>query len=152
MEQVVGAAITLPTKIPQILAGIREARANLRASEALLRQAQRDRGAAFVAALLALRSSERQLALLERHVTPAAEAAATAAERTYAAAGGDLMSYITARRALIELRLTIAETRVARERQVAELEELAGVDAERLTAEASDAGAKKAEPGAEVES
>lgn len=137
MEQVAGAAITLPTKIPQILAGIRNARANLRASEALARQTQLDRGAAFVAALLALRSSERQLALLEQHVVPSAEAAADAAERTYAAGAGDLMTYIAARRALLDLRLAIAETRIARERQVAELEQLAGVDAERLTAEAA---------------
>ena len=136
MEQVAGAAITFPTKIPQILAGIRDARANLRASEALARQAQLDRGASFVATLLALRSSERQLALLQQHVAPAAEEAADAAERTYAAGGGDLMTYIAARRALLDLRLAIAETRVARERQVAALEQLAGVDAERLAAEA----------------
>jgi outer membrane protein TolC len=139
MEQVIGAAVTLPTKIPQILAGIREARATLRAREALARQGQLDRGAAFVAALLALRSSERQLALLEHHVAPAAAAAAGAAERTYAAGGGDLMSYIAARRALLDLHLAIAETRIAREQQVAEIEQLAGIDAERLTAEETSA-------------
>jgi outer membrane protein TolC len=138
MEQAIGAAITLPTKIPQIMAGIREARANLRASDALARQGALDRDAAFVAALLALRASERQLALLERHVVPSATAAAGAAELTYATGGGDLTTVIEARRTLLELRLAIAETRVARERRVAELEQLAGVDAERLAAEGED--------------
>lgn len=138
MEQAIGVAITLPTKIPQIMAGIREARANLRASEALARQGALDRDAAFVAALLALRASERQLALLERHVVPSATAAAGAAELTYATGGGELSSVIEARRTLLELRLAIAETRVARERRVAELEQLAGVDAERLAAEGGD--------------
>ena len=135
MEQAVGAAITLPTKIPQILAGIREARANLRSSEALARQGGLDRDAAFVAALLALRSAERQVALLEEHVVPSADAAANAAARSYAAGAGDLMTMIAAQRTLLELRLAIAETRIARERRVAEIEELAGVDAERLAAE-----------------
>lgn len=132
MEQVAGAAITLATTIPQIRAGIREARANLRGSEALARQGDLDSDAAFVAALLALRSAERQLALLERHVEPSSVQAAAAAERAYAAGSGDFAAWLAARQALLELRLTVAETRVAREHQVAELEMLAGVDAERL--------------------
>src|SRR5690606_6556923 len=134
MEQVVGAAITLATTIPQIQAGIREARANLRASEALARQGELDREAAFVAALLALRSAERQRAVLERHVMASAQQAAAAAERAYATGSGDFATWLAAQRTLLELRLTIAETRVARERRVAELELLAGVDAERLAA------------------
>ena len=135
MEQVAGAAITLATTIPQIQAGIREARANLRGSEALARQGGLDRDAAFVAGLLALRSTERQLALLRNHVEPSAIQAAAAAERAYAASSGGFPAWITARRALLDLRLTIAETRIAREQQVAELEMLAGVDAERLAGE-----------------
>jgi len=135
MEQVAGAAITFATKIPQIQAGIREARANLRGSEALARQGGLDRDAAFVAAVLALRTAERQLALLEDHVEPSAVQAASAAERAYAAGAGDFAAWLAARKALLDLRLTVAETRVAREHQVAELELLAGVDAERLATE-----------------
>jgi len=138
MEQLAGAAITLPTKIPQILAGIREARANLRASEAMARQGGLDRDAAFVATLLALRGAERQRVVLEDHVTPSAEQAAGAAERAYTTGNGSFGAWLATQRTLLELRFTVAETRVARERQVAELEMLAGVDAERL---ARDAGA-----------
>ncbi len=136
MAQVVGAAITLPSTLPQIRAGIREARATLRASEAVLRQAAHERDAAFVAALLALRSSERQRTLLDRHVVPAANQAAEAAERLYTTGAGDLAALIAARRTLLDLELTLAETRIARERRVAELEELAGIDAEQLAAAA----------------
>lgn len=135
MEQVAGAAITLATTIPQVRAGIREARANLRGSEALVRQGGLDRDAAFVAALLALRSTERQLALLRDHVEPSAIQAAYAAERAYAAGSGDFAAWLAARAALLELRVTVAETRIAREHQVAEIEMLAGIDAERLAAE-----------------
>lgn len=137
IAQVVGAAITLPSKIPQIRAGIREARANLRAAEALRRQAGLERDAAFVATLIALRSSERQHALLEHHVVPAAAQAAEAAERLYTTGAGDLPTLITARRTLLELRLALAEARIARERNVATLEELAGIDAEQLVAAAA---------------
>lgn len=134
MEQVAGAAITFATMIPQIEAGIREARANLRASEALAAQRELDRDAAFVATLLALRSTERQLALLETHVLPSAEQATATAERAYAAGSGDFTAWLATQRALLDLRLTIAEMRIAREHRVAELEALAGVDAERLAA------------------
>jgi len=135
MEQVAGAAVALATTIPQIRAGIREARANLRGSEALARQGGLERDAAFVAALLTLRSAELQIAVLDDHVTPAATQAADAAERAYAAGSGDLATWLAGQQALLDLRLSIAETRIARERQVAELEALAGVDAERLAAD-----------------
>jgi outer membrane protein TolC len=148
MEQVAGAAITFATTIPQIQAGIREARANLRGSEALARQGDLDRNAAFVATLLALRLAERQLALLRDHVEPSAEQAAAAAERAYAAGSGNFAAWIAARQALLDLRLTVAETRVAREHQVAELEMLAGIDAERLAGEAGTPPGDHAHPAA----
>jgi outer membrane protein TolC len=150
IEQVVGAAITLPTRIPQIQAGIREARANLRASEAMSRQGELDRDAAFVATLLALRSAERQRAVLEGHVTPSAEQAAAAAERAYATGRGDFAAWLATQRTLLELRFTVAETRIARERQVAELEMLAGIDAERLAGEPGGAPDERLATAAEV--
>jgi len=143
MEQLAGAAITLATMIPQIQAGIREARATLRGSEALARQGGLDRDAAFVAAVLAVRTAERQLTLLETHVTPSATQAAGAAERAYTTGAGDLAAWLATQRALLDLHLTLAETRIARERQVAELEMLAGVDAERLAGEAGSATADR---------
>jgi outer membrane protein TolC len=132
MAQVVGAAITLATKLPQIQAGIREARANLRAAEAMRHQAGLTRGADFVATLVALRNAERQHALLDDHIRPAAHQAADAVTRAYSTGGSDLPALIMARRTLLDLDLAIAETRIAREQRLAELEQLAGVDAEAL--------------------
>ncbi|MGH7786677.1 MAG: TolC family protein, partial [Candidatus Binatia bacterium] len=132
VEQVVGAAITFSTMIPQIQAGIREARANLRGAEATLRQARLDRGAALSAALVALHNSDDQRRLLESHVVPAAAQAADTAERAYAAGAGDLPSVIASRRMVLELALTIAEVRTLREQQLAAIEEIAGADVETL--------------------
>ncbi|MGD9764978.1 MAG: TolC family protein [Candidatus Binatia bacterium] len=132
--QVVGAAISLSTRIPQIQAGIREARANLQAARAVRRQAGGARGAEFVGALIALRNSERQVALLREHIIPVANQSADTTARAYAAGSGDLPSVIAARRTLLVLRVTLAETQIARERAVAELEQLAGIDAEALPA------------------
>ena len=134
IAQVVGAAITISTMIPQIQAGIREAKLNLRGSEAVLRQAQHERGADFVAALVALRNAERQRAVLEQQIVPLAELAAGSAAQANAASTGDLSAVIEAEGALIGLRGVVAEARIMRERQLAALEQLAGVDAERLAA------------------
>lgn len=131
IAQVVGAAITVSTMIPQIQAGIREARLNLRGSEAVLRQAERERGADFVAALLALRNAERQRGVLEQ-IVPLAEMVTENAARANAAGAADLSAVIDAERALIDLHVAVAESRIVRERQLAALEQLAGVDAERL--------------------
>ncbi len=137
MAQVAGAAITLSTMLPQIQAGIREARANLRAAEAMRHQAGLTRGADFVAALVALRNAERQRAWLDEHIRPAAHQTADAVARAYSAGDGNLPALIMARRAVLELDLAIAETRIAREQRLAELEQLAGVDAEALPAAAA---------------
>ena len=131
MEQFVGAAITVATTIPQIQAGIREAKLNLRSSDALLRQAERERGAEFVAALLALRNAERQRAVLEQ-IVPLAELVADNSAQANAAGAADLSGAIEAEGALIDLRVAVAQARIMRERQLAALEQLAGVDAERL--------------------
>jgi outer membrane protein, heavy metal efflux system len=131
IAQVVGAAVSLSTMIPQIQAGIREARLNLRGSEAVLRQAARERGADFVAALVALRNAERQRAVLEQ-IVPLAEMVTENAAQANAAGAADLSAVIEAESALIDLQAAVAESRIVRERQLAALEQLAGVDAERL--------------------
>jgi outer membrane protein TolC len=131
IAQVVGAAVTISTMIPQIQAGIREAKLNLRGSEAVLRQARHERGADFVAALVALRNAERQRAVLDQ-IVPLAELASDSAAQANAAGATDLSTVIAAEGALIDLRGALAEARIMRERQLAALEQLAGVDAERL--------------------
>ncbi len=132
IEQVVGAAITLSTTIPQIRAGIAEARAILRQADAMARQTGRERGASFVAALAALRNAERQIAFLQDRVLPFAAMSSEVAARTYTASATPLPELIASQRAVLDVRLLIAEARVMREQRVAELEALAGLDVETL--------------------
>jgi hypothetical protein len=65
-------------------------------------------------------------------IVPLAELVADNTAQANAAGAADLSETIAAEGALIDLRAAVAETRIMRERQLAALEQLAGVDAERL--------------------
>lgn len=130
MEQFVGGAITLATTMPQIRAGIAQARAMLQSSEATARQTGLERGAAFVAALAALRDAERQTWVLAHDVLPLLQQRVANLRRTYAAGLTPLEDLIESERAVLELQALIAEQRMRREKKVAELEPLLGVDME----------------------
>lgn len=132
IEQVVGTMVTLPTTIVQIRAAVREARAMLYGSEARLRQGKFDRGAGFVAALYALRNNDRQAALFEQHLLPLADMAVSASRQAYTRGQVGITELIDSQRTLLDIRLLIAEARVAREKRLAEIESLAGVDVETL--------------------
>jgi outer membrane protein, heavy metal efflux system len=131
-SQAVGAAIMLPTTIKEIEGGIREAQAMLRGAEAMLRQASRDRAASFVATLIALRNAERQAALFESRIVPAAERVLAITRQGYSAGSATYLDMIDAERALLDARLMIAEARAVREMRLAELEALMGTDVETL--------------------
>jgi cobalt-zinc-cadmium efflux system outer membrane protein len=137
MTQAVGAMVVLPTTIPQIQGMIHESRAMLRASEATLRQTKYDRAASFVAALYGLRNSERQVTVLDQTIRPRAEQVLTSARQSYTTGTGTFIDLIDAQRTLLDVRQMIAEARIDRERRLAELEALAGVDAETLPAGAT---------------
>ncbi len=135
VSQVVGVAVMLPTTLPEIRSGIAQARAMLREAQAKLRKARLDRAARFVAALVVLRDSEREARFLEQSFLPAAGLLVESAHRTYTAGTSGLLELIEARRVLLDVRLMIAEARIERERRLAEIEELAGIDVETLASE-----------------
>jgi outer membrane protein, heavy metal efflux system len=124
--------VTLPTRLPAIRAAVREAAAMLRSSQAMARQARADRGASYVATLYALRDAERQTALLERRLLPLAEQVLAESRQAYVAGAVMLVELIDSQRMLLDVRRMAAEARIAREKRLAELEALAGVDAETL--------------------
>ena len=132
VEQFVGLGVMLPTVIPQIQGMTREARADLRRVEALYRQTRLDRQAQVVAALYVLRNSERQAALFADQVLPASERVLADVRRAYTAGTADYLQLIDAQRTLLDVRLLLAESRTVRERSLADLEALAGVDVETL--------------------
>jgi outer membrane protein TolC len=132
IEQFVGAMVSIPTAIPMIRAQIQEARADLRRMEAMQRQTKLERGAAFVSALFAMRNSERQITVFRDRIRPAADLALDNSRQSYAAGSVSFVELIDSQRTLLDVRLMIAEAVAARERSLAELEALAGIDIETL--------------------
>ena len=133
VTQVVGFDVMLPTVLPRIRGMVKEARADVRRVQAMTRQTQLDRSAEYVAALYALRNSERQAALFEQQILPAAQRVLENVRQAYTAGTGMYLDLIEAQRTLLDVRLTIAESRAAREKSLADLEALAGVDVETLS-------------------
>lgn len=132
VSQMVGAMVMLPTNTPRIRGMIDEARAMLRGNQAMLRQSRSDRAAAFVAALVGLRNAERQTRVFEETILPRAEQTLSSSRQAYTTATGTFIELIDAQRTLLDVRLLVVEARAEREKRLAELEELAGVDIETL--------------------
>jgi outer membrane protein TolC len=124
--------VMLPTAIPMIRAQVNEARAMLRASQATAAQAQRDRAASFVAAVYAMRNAQRQAELFEQRILPAAQQTLDSSRQAYGAGTVGFVELVDAQRTLLDVRLMIAEAKIERERQLAQIEALAGVDLETL--------------------
>jgi outer membrane protein TolC len=127
-----GAVLVLPTSFREIHSEIEAARAELRGSEAMLRQASFDRTASLVATLIALRNAERQVALFGGEIVPSLERLVVVAETGYAAGGGGAAELLEAQRLLLDAELATVEATAAREQRLAELEALMGVDVETL--------------------
>jgi outer membrane protein TolC len=132
VSQMVGAMVMLPTNAPRIRGMIDEARAMVRESQAMLRQSHSDRAAAFVAALVGLRNAERQTRVFEETILPRAEQTLSSSRQAYSTGTGTFIELVDAQRTLLDVRLLIVEARAEREKRLAELEELAGVDIETL--------------------
>jgi len=126
--------VMVPANIPGIEGAIKEARAMLRGTEAIARQTGLDRSARFVAALFAMRNNERQVELLEKWILPAAGQVLDSSRQAYAAGSVPFTELIDSQRTLLEVKLMLAEAKVAREQRLAEMEELAGVEVERMDA------------------
>jgi outer membrane protein TolC len=111
---------------------VTESRADLRRVQAVARQTGLDRAAEYVAAVYALRNAERQAGLFEKQVLPAAQQVLESVRQSYTAGTGMYLDLIEAQRTLLDVRLTIVEAKAAREKSLADLEALAGVDIETL--------------------
>jgi cobalt-zinc-cadmium efflux system outer membrane protein len=135
--QFIGLGVSLPTVLPRIRGMIEESRAELGAAEATYRQKRQDTAAALVAALVTLRNSERQSALFKKDVIPLVERVVDSVRRGYVAGGGTYLDLIDAQRTLLDARLMLAESLVAREKALTEIEVLAGFDLEAIAAGSS---------------
>lgn len=132
VSQSIGAMVVLPTTIPMIEASIKEAQAMREASEAMLRQTRQDKAANFVATLYALRNAERQQAFYRDSILPVSRQVLQAARQDYTAGRLGLGELLDAQRMLIDVNRSIDEFRIDREKRLAELEEIAGMDVEAI--------------------
>lgn len=132
LSQSLGAMVMLPTTIPMINASIREAKAMRDASQAMLRQTRSDRAANFVAILYAMRSDERQKAFLQERILPASRQVLSSSRQDYVVGKVGLTELVESQRMLLELRKSIAQLSIDREKRLAEMEELAGMDIEAM--------------------
>lgn len=132
ISQVIATMVMLPTKIPAIRAAINEAEAMTQSAEATLRQTAQDRAASFVASLYIMRNAERQTELYLKRVVPAAQQLVSSSQNAYAAGAVGFADLIDSERTLISVRRLLAQVRIEREKRLAEIEALAGVDIETL--------------------
>lgn len=132
LSQFLGAMVMLPTTLPAIRAMVAEARAMERSSEAMSRQTKQDRAAGFVANLYFMRNAERQMELYRTRVVPAVQQLLSSSRQAYAVGAVTFADLIDSERLYVEVRAMVAEVQVEREKRLAELEALAGVDIETL--------------------
>lgn len=132
ISQVLEIMVMLPTTAPAISAMIRDAESMTRSSEAILRQTEHDRAASFVANLIIMRNAERQMELYRRSVVPSVQQLINSSRQDYAAGTVGFVDLIDSARTYIGVRLMVAQARIEREKRLAELEALAGVDVETL--------------------
>lgn len=126
----VGLALSLPTNVPALRAGVEEARADLAGDEARARQARTDVGARITAELLAFHDAERAADLLDRDVRPLAERLRANAHAAYSAGTIPQREWLESLRTELEVRLAAADARIAREKSLVRLETIVGADFE----------------------
>jgi len=130
MAQIVGAAVSLPTRITMIRGRIAEARSMEARAAAMAAQTGRDRSAEFLTTLAMLRDAERRTQLYETLIVPHSANLVAAVRASYEGGEADLASVLEAEELAIDARAMSAEARVERERRLAALEALGGFDVE----------------------
>jgi outer membrane protein TolC len=121
--------VTVPLlRYEAIRAAVEQAEANLRASEAMRRQAANDLGARVVMDLATVRDSDRQLELFDHTVLPRARQVVTVARSAYEAARASLLDLLDAQRSLIAIERLVANLHATREKRLADLEAIATVE------------------------
>jgi cobalt-zinc-cadmium efflux system outer membrane protein len=110
-----------------IEASISQAQAELEASRAMRRQAEKDLTAQAVLALYDLRNAERQVALFETTLIPRLAQTVETTHKAFAVGRASLVEVVEARQMLLKMRIMAAEMRMERESMLAEIESLAAI-------------------------
>lgn len=107
-------------------AAVAQSQANLRAIEAMRRQAANDLGAQVVLDIRTLRDADRQLQLFEFTILPRANQVVTIARTAYESGHATLLDVLDGQRSLISIRRLVATLRITRAKRVSDLEAITG--------------------------
>ncbi len=126
-QSLMGSVMVPLVRYQAIDAGIRQAEANLHATEAMRRQASHDLATRVIGDLSLFHDAQRQIDLFENTLLPRERDIVTAMQHTYATGQSSIFDLLDAQRSLISLRRMLAELKITRERQIADLEAAAGM-------------------------
>jgi outer membrane protein TolC len=121
-QSLIGTATVPLLRYEAINAAIAQAEANLRASEAMHRQARNDLSARVVMDIRTLRDADRQLDLFEHTILPRARQVATVARWAYEAGQSSLLDWLDGERSLIAIQRLVANLHTVRAKRLADLE------------------------------
>ncbi len=132
ISQTVGGMLTIPIRLEAIRAGVEQARAGIRAAQAARTQYSRDLAASFVLDLYVLRNDERQVTLFDGTIIPRARQTVQVAQTSFAVGRIPFLELLDAQRTLLDVRLTLAQLRMEREKALAAIETWSAVDVEAM--------------------
>jgi outer membrane protein, heavy metal efflux system len=127
-QSLLGQATIPILRYEALRAAIAQAEANLRASEAMRRQAQSDLAAQVVADIVIVRDADRQLELLDHTILPRARQVVNVGRSAYETSHASLLELLEDQRALIALDRLVADLRITQEKHLAELESITTSD------------------------
>jgi cobalt-zinc-cadmium efflux system outer membrane protein len=127
-QSVLGQATIPIFRYEALNAAIAQADANLRASEAMRRQAGNDLTAQVVADITIIRDADRQLDLFEHTILPRAREVVNVGRSAYETGQATLLDLLDDQRSLIAIESLVADLRISREKHLAELESITTSD------------------------
>ncbi len=127
-QSVLGQATIPVFRYEALNAAIAQAQANLRASEAMRRQAANNLAAEVIADLTIIRDADRQLDLLQHTILPRAREIVDIGRSAYETGRATLLDLLDGQRSLIAIERLVADLRIVREKHLADLESITAAD------------------------
>jgi outer membrane protein TolC len=121
-QSVLGQATIPFFRYEALNAAIAQAQANLRAAEAMRRQAGNDLSAQIVADISIIRDADRQLDLFEHTVLPRDEQSVSIGRSAYETGHVSLLDLLDDQRSLIAIKRLVANLKITQEKHLADLE------------------------------
>jgi outer membrane protein TolC len=127
-QSVLGQATIPVFRYEAINAAIAQAEANLRASDAMRRQAGNDLVTLVISDITSIHDADRQLGLFEQTILPRAREVVEIGRSAYETGHASLLDLLEDQRSLIAIERLVANLRITREKHLAELESITTSD------------------------